>query len=173
MSLAPLARIILRRKLATGTGLSELGAKRLAMKAGRENAGRISPLSGMNIEPDKYYRSDYRSEIHPESSARGTCDYCLRANGRIFRGSDLILPGGGFGHHPNCCCTFSEVPEEESPVRNGIKTAPDFGSRRVLNANGMNNITRKQLTTITTKRGLGKGSGLNKAALIGRILGGK
>lgn len=152
-------------------------AKGLAKQSFKKNSGRlIGGMPGSMVDPNAYYKSDYKSEIHPENSKSGTCDYCLRCNGRVFRGADLILPDGELGHHKNCCCAFYQVSPEESPINNGIRNntpgkASTFGSRKYLTVKSMSSLPASTLQTLATKRGLPTSGNKNKMIL--RILGRK
>jgi hypothetical protein len=104
------------------------------------------------IDKDTYYKSTYHSSINPQKSKKGTCNYCLRCNGRIFKGSDLILSNGEFGHHPNCKCSFTPV-EKAVKVKNGFVTNKDYGARKTLDARSLKALPISQLGTIARKRG--------------------
>jgi len=148
-------------------------AKKFASESFKKNSGRlIGGMPGSMVDPNAYYTSDYKSEVHPENSKTGTCDYCLRCNGRIFRGADLILPDGELGHHPNCCCAFYQVSDEESPINKGVRNntpgkTSTFGARKYLTVKSMNSIPAATLQVLANKRGLASYG--NKNTIINRI----
>jgi hypothetical protein len=165
------------------------GAKRLATKAFNKASTRsvgttskyrklgVAKIGGIDqLDPNAFYKSDYRSEIHPELSNTGTCDYCLRCNGRIFRGADLILPNGEYGHHPNCCCAFIPVGEEASPINNGMRNntpgrTSNFGARKVITTKSLTKLPASTLQALANKRNVAISG--NKTKLVSRILGRK
>ena len=67
--------------------------------------GILETLNPTEIDKDTYYKKYLSTQVLTlKNQKKGTCNYCLRCNGRIFKGSDLILSNGEFGHHPNCKC---------------------------------------------------------------------
>lgn len=81
-----------------------------ALAAQERNMGPVTLMGGESaaeVNPQALYKSSYRQAINPGASKSGTCDYCLRSNGRVFRGADIIMSDGTVGHHPNCVCIFT------------------------------------------------------------------
>lgn len=110
--------------------------------------------SAENVNPLALYKSAYRQAINPGASKSGTCEYCLRTNGRIFKGSDIVLSDGTIGHHPNCVCIFTLA--KDAPVKNGVFTGKDFGARKTLTtrSNALANVSTADLRTLAKKRGV-------------------
>lgn len=110
-----------------------------------------------NLNPLALYKSAYRQTINPGATKSGTCEYCLRSNGRVFKGSDIVLPDGTVGHHPNCACIFTIA--NDAPVSNGVYTGKDFGARKTLTtrSNALDNVSTADLRTLAKKRGVKTG----------------
>lgn len=125
--------------------------------------------SAANVNPLALYKSAYRQTINPGATKSGTCEYCLRSNGRVFKGSDIVMPDGTVGHHPNCACIFTIA--NDAPVKKGIYTGADFGARKQLrtNSNALDNVSTSDLRTLAKKRGL-KTGGISNAKLRKNIL---
>ena len=110
--------------------------------------------SAANVNPLALYKSAYRQAINPGASKSGTCEYCLRSNGRVFKGSDIVMSDGTVGHHPNCVCVFSIA--KDAPVQKGVYTGRDFGARKTITtrSNALNNVSTADLRTLAKKRGV-------------------
>lgn len=133
--------------------------------------GPVTLMGGENasqVNPTALYKSSYKQAINPGASKSGTCQYCLRCNGRVFRGADIIMPDGTVGHHPNCKCIFTLT---ESPVSNGVYTGKDFGARKQLrtNSNALAGVSTADLRTLASKRKL-RSRGITNEALRKSIL---
>jgi len=142
-----------------------------AIAAQERNMGPVTLMGGESaaeVNPYALYKSAYRQAINPGASKSGTCEYCLRCNGRVFKGSDIIMPDGTVGHHPNCKCIFTLT---ESPVSNGIYTGADFGARKQLrtNSSALKDVSTADLRTLAQKRGL-RSRGITNDALRKTIL---
>jgi hypothetical protein len=135
------------------------------------NMGPVTLMGGesaADVNPNALYKSSYKQAINPGASKSGTCQYCLRCNGRVFRGADIIMTDGTVGHHPNCKCIFTLT---QSPVSNGIYTGADFGARKQLrtNSNALAGVSTADLRTLAQKRGL-RSRGITNDALRKSIL---
>ena len=142
-----------------------------ALAAQERNMGPVTLMGGesaADVNPQALYKSSYRQAINPGASKSGTCQYCLRSNGRVFRGADIIMSDGTVGHHPNCVCIFTL---SQSPVSNGIYTGADFGARKQLrtNSNALAGVSTADLRTLAQKRGL-RSRGITNDALRKSIL---
>ena len=84
-----------------------------ALNNAERNMGPVTLMGGESaaqVNPQALYKSAYKQAINPGASKSGTCQYCLRCNGRVFRGADIIMQDGTVGHHPNCKCIFTLIP---------------------------------------------------------------
>lgn len=131
-----------------------------ALDAQERNMGKVTLMGGESaagINPMALYKSAYRQSINPGASKAGTCEYCLRSNGRVFKGSDIIMQDGTVGHHPNCKCIFSLA--NDAPVTNGVYTGRDFGARKMLTtrSNALAGVSTADLRTLAKKRGVKTG----------------
>jgi len=143
----------------------------VASEATERNMGPVTLMGGesaADVDPKALYKSTYKQAINPGASKSGTCDYCLRSNGRVFRGVDIIMADGTVGHHPNCKCIFTLT---QSPVSNGVYTGADFGARKQLrtNSNALDGVATSDLRVLAQKRGL-RSRGITNDALRKSIL---
>lgn len=143
----------------------------VASEATERNMGPVTLMGGesaADVDPKALYKSTYKQAINPGASKSGTCDYCLRCNGRVFRGADIIMSDGTVGHHPNCKCIFTLT---QSPVSNGVYTGADFGARKQLrsNSNALDGVSTADLRTLASKRKL-RSRGITNDALRKSIL---
>ena len=143
----------------------------VASEATERNMGPVTLMGGesaADVDPKALYKSTYKQAINPGASKSGTCDYCLRSNGRVFRGADIIMQDGTVGHHPNCKCIFTLT---QSPVSNGVYTGADFGARKQLrtNSNALDGVATSDLRVLAQKRGL-RSRGITNDALRKSIL---
>ena len=138
----------------------------VASEATERNMGPVTLAA--DVDPKALYKSTYKQAINPGASKSGTCDYCLRCNGRVFRGADIIMSDGTVGHHPNCKCIFTLT---TSPASNGVYTGKDFGARKRLttNSNALNAVSTADLRLLAQKRGL-RSRGITNDALRKSIL---
>lgn len=125
--------------------------------------------SAENVNPLALYKSAYRQTINPGASKSGTCSYCLRSNGRVFKGSDIVMPDGTVGHHPNCVCIFTIA--NDAPVSRGVYTGKDFGARKSIrsNSNALDGVKTSDLRILAQKRGV-KSRGISNENLRKTIL---
>ena len=142
-----------------------------ALENTERNMGPVTLMGGesaADVNPNALYKSSYKQAINPGASKAGTCDYCLRSNGRVFRGADIIMQDGTVGHHPNCKCIFTLT---QSPVSNGVYTGADFGARKQLrtNSNALDGVATSDLRVLAQKRGL-RARGITNDALRKSIL---
>lgn len=142
-----------------------------ALENTERNTGPVTLMGGesaADVDPKALYKSSYKQAINPGASKAGTCDYCLRSNGRVFRGADIIMQDGTVGHHPNCKCIFTLT---QSPVSNGVYTGADFGARKQLrtNSNALDGVATSDLRVLAQKRGL-RSRGITNDALRKSIL---
>ena len=142
-----------------------------ALENTERNMGPVTLMGGESaaeVDPKALYKSSYKQAINPGASKAGTCDYCLRSNGRVFRGADIIMQDGTVGHHPNCKCIFTLT---QSPVSNGVYTGADFGARKQLrtNSNALDGVATSDLRVLAQKRGL-RSRGITNDALRKSIL---
>ena len=142
-----------------------------ALENTERNMGPVTLMGGesaADVNPNALYKSSYKQAINPGASKAGTCDYCLRSNGRVFRGADIIMQDGTVGHHPNCKCIFTLT---QSPVSNGVYTGADFGARKQLrtNSNALDGVATSDLRVLAQKRGL-RSRGITNDALRKSIL---
>ena len=142
-----------------------------ALENTERNMGPVTLMGGesaADVDPKALYKSSYKQAINPGASKAGTCDYCLRSNGRVFRGADIIMQDGTVGHHPNCKCIFTLT---QSPVSNGVYTGADFGARKQLrtNSNALDGVATSDLRVLAQKRGL-RSRGITNDALRKSIL---
>jgi len=142
-----------------------------ALDQQERNMGPVTLMGGESaaqVNPQALYKSSYKQSINPGASKSGTCQYCLRCNGRVFRGADIIMQDGTVGHHPNCKCIFTLT---QSPVSNGVYTGADFGARKQLrsNSNALDGVATSDLRVLAQKRGL-RSRGITNDALRKSIL---
>lgn len=142
-----------------------------ALDQQERNMGPVTLMGGESaaqVNPQALYKSAYKQAINPGASKSGTCQYCLRCNGRVFRGADIIMQDGTVGHHPNCKCIFTLT---QSPVSNGVYTGADFGARKQLrsNSNALDGVSTADLRTLASKRKL-RSRGITNDALRKSIL---
>lgn len=142
-----------------------------ALDQQERNMGPVTLMGGESaaqVNPQALYKSAYKQAINPGASKSGTCQYCLRCNGRVFRGADIIMQDGTVGHHPNCKCIFTLT---QSPVSNGVYTGADFGARKQLrtNSNALDGVATSDLRVLAQKRGL-RSRGITNDALRKSIL---
>ena len=142
-----------------------------ALDKQERNMGPVTLMGGESaaqVNPQALYKSAYKQAINPGASKSGTCQYCLRCNGRVFRGADIIMQDGTVGHHPNCKCIFTLT---QSPVSNGVYTGADFGARKQLrsNSNALDGVSTADLRTLASKRKL-RSRGITNDALRKSIL---
>lgn len=142
-----------------------------ALAQQERNMGPVTLMGGESaaqVNPQALYKSSYKQAINPGASKSGTCQYCLRCNGRVFRGADIIMQDGTVGHHPNCKCIFTLT---QSPVSNGVYTGADFGARKQLrsNSNALDGVSTADLRTLASKRKL-RSRGITNDALRKSIL---
>ena len=142
-----------------------------ALDQQERNMGPVTLMGGESaaqVNPQALYKSSYKQAINPGASKSGTCQYCLRCNGRVFRGADIIMQDGTVGHHPNCKCIFTLT---QSPVSNGVYTGADFGARKQLrsNSNALDGVSTADLRTLASKRKL-RSRGITNDALRKSIL---
>ena len=142
-----------------------------ALAAQERNMGPVTLMGGESaaqVNPQALYKSAYKQAINPGASKSGTCQYCLRCNGRVFRGADIIMQDGTVGHHPNCKCIFTLT---QSPVSQGIYTGADFGARKQLrtNSNALDGVSTADLRVLASKRNL-RSRGITNDALRKSIL---
>jgi hypothetical protein len=142
-----------------------------ALENTERNMGPVTLMGGESaaqVNPQALYKSAYKQAINPGASKSGTCQYCLRCNGRVFRGADIIMQDGTVGHHPNCKCIFTLT---QAPVSNGVYTGDDFGARKQLrtNSNALDGVSTADLRTLASKRHL-RSRGITNDALRKSIL---
>ena len=142
-----------------------------ALDKQERNMGPVTLMGGESaaqVNPQALYKSAYKQAINPGASKSGTCQYCLRCNGRVFRGADIIMQDWTVGHHPNCKCIFTLT---QSPVSNGVYTGADFGARKQLrsNSNALDGVSTADLRTLASKRKL-RSRGITNDALRKSIL---